>query len=91
MINETNDHDKVIRNLVSPNVYMHIIPIFIITYLEASQPVQIITDPYFSIFPYEVFKVCVLPSNATTGFSYNTFKNQNNKIHIKMVTLHLSQ
>jgi hypothetical protein len=66
---------------------MHIIPICIITYLEASQPAEIISVTYFSIFPDEVF--CVLPSNGMTGSSYDTF--QNNKIHIKMVTLHLSK
>jgi hypothetical protein len=43
-------------------------------YLAAAQPVEIISDPYFRIFPDEVFKVCVLPSNAATGSSYSTFK-----------------
>jgi hypothetical protein len=36
---------------------MHIIPICIITYLEASQPVEILSVTYFRTFPDEVFSV----------------------------------
>jgi hypothetical protein len=67
---------------------MHIIPIRIITYLEASQPVEIISVTYFSIFPDEVFSV-FFHQTVQLDPQYDTF--QNNKIYIKMVTLHLSK
>jgi hypothetical protein len=59
---------------------MHINHISVVVYLEASHPVEIISEPYFRIFPDEVFKVCVLPSNATTGSSYSTYSKRTNSV-----------
>jgi len=70
---------KRIEEIWLPKHIHELIHISIVVYLEASQPVEIISEPYFRIFPDKVFKVCVLPSNATTGSSYNTFHERTNR------------